>query len=406
MKFKLTIFCLLFSISASAQFLRPGIWWMQLQLNDSVTLPFLFEVKEGLLPGDSSGIEILNADERIKVKEIKYTEDSAFFRMPLFDSEFRMEMAGDGMSMKGYFLNHARTDKNKIPAKAFYPQGSMKGPLPDLDLTSRWEVRFAGDAPPLDLSVGEFKQSQDILTGTFLTSTGDYRYLYGKVVGRMFYMSAFDGSHLFYFKGTYEEDGTIKGHFYSGMHWHDTWIAKRNEKAALPNPDSLTFLKKGYDKIDFTFPDTDSNMVSLSDKKFKKKVVIVQIMGTWCPNCMDETKFLAPYYSKHKDEGLEIIGLDYERISNFSTAKNNLSRLKKEYGIEYALLFAGSTDKAARAKTLPMLSDILAFPTTIYIDRKGRVRKIHTGFAGPATGMHYEKWKADFTGFVEKLLNE
>jgi thiol-disulfide isomerase/thioredoxin len=182
--------------------------------------------------------------------------------------------------------------------------------------------------------------------------------------------------------------------------------AKRNDNAELPNPDSLTFLKPGFKKLEFAFPDADSNMVSLSDKKFKKKVVVVQIMGSWCPNCMDETKFLADYYSKNKNRGFEIIGLDYERIAKFSTAKNNLLRLKKQYNIDYTLLFAGSTDKASRAKTLPMLNDILAFPTTIYLDKKGRVRKIHTGFSGPATGRYYEKWKEDFSGFIDKLLDE
>jgi peroxiredoxin len=308
--------------------------------------------------------------------------------------------------MKGSFINHARVDKNSIPARAGL-KTTVDTPIePTFNLSGRWEVYFAGDEAPLDLSIGEFKQTGNQLTGTFLTSTGDYRYLEGVATRNWFELSAFDGAHVFYFNGKYETDGSINGNFYSGLHWHDTWIATRSAGAQLPNPDSLTFLKPGYDKLAFTFPDVDSNTVSLSDKKFQNKVVIVQIMGTWCPNCMDETQFLAPYYSKHKAEGLEVIGLDYERIATFAKARSNLSRLKQQYGIDYTLLFAGSTDKAARAKTLPMLSDILAFPTTIYIDRKGRVRKIQTGFSGPATGPHYEKWKDDFTSFVEKLLKE
>jgi thiol-disulfide isomerase/thioredoxin len=404
MRLKLTLFFFFIAVSSFAQ-LNTGYWWMYLQLNDSVILPVLFEVKTTIDTDTVQTIEFINAEERIEVTNFKYEGDSVFFRMPVFDSEFRMKMSDHG-NMKGYFYNYARTDKNKIPARAFFPQGMMSGPIPDINLSGRWEVRFKGDEPPLDLSVGIFKQDEDRLTGTFLTSTGDYRYLSGKIVNNIFYMSAFDGSHLFYFRGTYEPDKTIKGHFYSGMHWHDTWTAKRNDNAELPNPDSLTFLKPGFKKLEFAFPDADSNMVSLSDKKFKKKVVVVQIMGSWCPNCMDETKFLADYYSKNKNRGFEIIGLDYERIAKFSTAKNNLKRLKKQYNIDYTLLFAGSTDKVARAKTLPMLSDILAFPTTIYLDKKGRVRRIHTGFSGPATGRYYEKWKEDFSGFIDKLMEE
>ena len=40
---------------------------------------------------------------------------------------------------------------------------------------------------------------------------------------------------------------------------------------------------------------------------------MLQLSGTWCPNCKDETKFLAPWYEKNKDRGVEIIGLAYEK---------------------------------------------------------------------------------------------
>lgn len=399
MKFRFTIYSLLFTACAFGQ-LQQGIWRMELKLNDSTQMPFRFEVID-------KSIEIINAEERIKVDEITFVGDSVFIKMPLFDSEFRMELNSKHNYMKGYFLNHARLDKNIIPAAGGVKTSAFEMPAdPVFNISGRWEVHFEGDDPPLDLSIGEFKQHGRELTGTFLTSTGDYRYLEGMATKNWFEMSAFDGSHLFYFTGRYEDDGSISGHYYSGMHWHDTWLAQRNEEAQLPNPDSLTFLKPGFSKLDFTFPDADSNMISISDKKFQNKVVIVQIMGTWCPNCMDETQFLSPFYSANKMKGLEVIGLDYERIATLETAKKNLARLKKKYAIDYTLLYAGTTDKTARAKTLPMLSDILSFPTTIFIDKKGRVRKIHTGFSGPATGAHYEKWKDDFTSYVAKLLNE
>lgn len=81
-------------------------------------------------------------------------------------------------------------------------------------------------------------------------------------------------------------------------------------------------------------------------------------------------------------------------------------RLRERYGIDYTLLFAGTTDQQKREKTLPMLNTIMSFPTTIIIDKKGRVRNIHTGFTGPATGIYFEKWKNDFTGMIEKLIGE
>ncbi len=378
--------------------MRNGMWHAQLVLNDSITLPFNFEVNEKTM-------DVINAQERITASEISYKDDSVFIRLPVFDSEIRCRMNGD--SLNGNFLNHARTSLNVVPFRAVY--GKYEPLVNSFELKNfegRWEVTFDGDDPPLNKAVGEFSQTGNHLTGTFLTPTGDYRYLEGYVDSNSMYLSCFDGSHLFYFNASMNPDEVIDGDYYSGKHWHDTWKAFRNEKAELPNPDSLTFLKKGFDKVSFTFPDADSNMVSLSNEKFSGKVVIIQIMGTWCPNCMDETEYLAPIYKKYREHGLEIIGLDYERIPTLQTAKKNLKRLKDRYGIEYTLLFAGSTDKEKREKTLPMLSAILSFPTTIIIDKKGRVRKIHTGFSGPATGIYFEKWKQDFTGMVEKLLEE
>jgi thiol-disulfide isomerase/thioredoxin len=390
------LFLLLLLPFVSNSQIPKGLWQGEFKLNDSISLPVKFDVK-------GSSIEFINDRERIKVTEISYADDSLFIRMPVFDSEIRCTMKGD--SLFGNFLNHARTKDNVIPFIASYGRSEpMVNSFELQNFEGRWEVSFDGDEPPLNKAIGEFSQTGNHVTGTFLTPTGDYRYLEGYADGNKLYLSCFDGSHLFYFDAEINPDDVLEGNYYSGKHWHDTWKAFRNENASLPDPDSLTFLKKGYDKISFTFPDVDSNFVSLSDKKFEGKVVVLQIMGTWCPNCMDETEYLAPFYKKYKEKGVEIIALDYERIPVFSTARKNLLRLKERYDIEYTLLFAGSTDQEKREKTLPMLSSILSFPTTIIIDKQGRVRNIHTGFSGPATGTYYEKWKEDFTGMIDKLL--
>lgn len=380
--------------------LQPGTWRVSLKLNDTTELPFNMEVHE-------KSIDIINAEERIAVDEISYSGDSVFIRLPIFDSEFRGKFSQQEMS--GIFFNYARKNKNRIPFYADYGWGFRffdKPARTTRDFSGRWEVEFAGDSPETKTSVGEFKQDGNRITGTFLTLTGDYRYLQGDVAGDQFFLSCFDGSHAFLFTATLQPDGSLKGDYFSGQHWHDTWIARRNEQVKLSNADSLTFLKPGYDNIHFTFPDADSNLVSLSDKKFQHKIVIVQIMGTWCPNCMDETAFLAPFYKKYKDKGVEIIGLDFERTEEFSKVKQNLLRLKKRYDIDYTLLYAGSTDAELRLKALPMLNRILSFPTTIFIDRNNKVRRIHTGFSGPATGEHYEKWKNDFDRSISELLKE
>ena len=53
-----------------------------------------------------------------------------------------------------------------------------------------------------------------------------------------------------------------------------------------------------------------------------------------------------------------------------------------------------------------MLNHVLSYPTTIFIDKKGVVRKIHTGFNGPATGEKYTEFKTEFEGFVGELIDE
>ena len=401
MKFNtLFLFLLLIVCIARAQTpLAHGKWRFVLALNDSTELPFNADVNE-------KTIDIINAEERITVDEIYYNGDSIVMKMPVFDSELRGKISND--FIRGNFFNYSRKDNNVIPfiaERQEYRFNNLSSPA-SFDMTGRWEVVFAGDDAPLNISVGEFQQHDNYLTGTFLTPTGDYRYLEGAVRGNEFWLSCFDGSHLFLFTGFYDEDGSINAHYYSGKHWHDTWKARRNKNAALPDADSLTFLKPGFQQISFSFPDVDSNLVSMEDKKFQNKILIIQIMGTWCPNCMDETAFLAPFYKKYKDRGVEIIGLDFERTDDFSKVKQNLQRLKKRYDIDYTLLFAGNSDRKLRAKKLPMLNDILSFPTTIFIDRNKHVRRIHTGFSGPATGEHYEQWKENFYDFLDSLLQK
>jgi thiol-disulfide isomerase/thioredoxin len=183
------------------------------------------------------------------------------------------------------------------------------------------------------------------------------------------------------------------------------WTAKRNDQFELPDPYAITFLKPGYDSLAFSFPDLEGDTVSISDQRFRNKVVIVQIMGTWCPNCMDETEYYSALYKSYRGRGLEIIGIAFERFPEFATAQKNLRRLKQRFDVEYPLLFGGQTGEAAN-RALPMLDGIKAYPTSIFIDRKGKVRAIYTGITGPATGDAFEKWKDDLQARVRKLLDE
>lgn len=397
---------LLFFVNVRAQEnnLRVGYWRGALQLNDSTELPFNFEVKYDL---GIYSVDFINAEERISTNEIAIQKDSVFIGMPVFDSKFVCKNYGD--SLKGIWINHARKSKNVISFKAIHSERSRFILWPassSFESKERYKVTFEPGKKDEYFSVGSFTTETGKTKGTISTETGDYRYLEGYFAYGTFVVSCFDGAHAFLFTGEVKGDSIVNGHFYSGAHHHETWVAKRNDKFQLRNPDSLTYLKPGFSKVDFNFKNLEGKNVSLQDEKFKNKVVIIQIMGTWCPNCMDETKFLAPFYDKYNSKGLEVVALAFERTDDFNKAVNNIQRSKTRFKANYEFLITMKTGKDQASEALPMLNEVMAFPTTIYIDKKGVVRKIYTGFNGPATGDAYIKYVEETTRFVEKLLAE
>jgi len=159
-------------------------------------------------------------------------------------------------------------------------------------------------------------------------------------------------------------------------------------------------------RFDFTFPDVTGQAVSLSDERFRGKVVVVTLAGSWCPNCHDEAAFLAPYYREHRDEGLAMFGLMFEQFDDLASASKAVRRFQLKYDIGFPLLIAGVTSDDDPEKKLPQLNSVYAYPTTIFIDRKGKVRRIHTGFSGPATGIHYTELTREFDQIIRELLAE
>lgn len=387
----------------SQSYLPKGLWRITLELQDQ-KVPFLLETD--VAKGKQIAY-ILNGSERILLDEWTNARDSISANLHVFDAVLKGKFESN--LWKGYWIKLDTQKPYLVPFTA--EPNKTRFDLPtqaksEYDFNGTWEVAFKnkrGDGYP---AVGIFKQKGNYLTGTFLTTTGDYRYLEGIAIGKTFWLSAFDGNHAFLFKAQASEAGTFTGEFWAGKGGYETFTAIKNDNATLPDANSLTYLKDGFERLEFSFPNLENKSITLQDERYKGKVVIIQLLGSWCPNCMDETKFLAPYHAKHQKRGLEIIGLAYERSANFEQAKTRLEKLKKRYQIQYELLLAGISDKTEAAKTLPALNAVLAFPTTIFIDKKGKVRRIHTGFTGEGTGIYYEKFKDEFKDFVNKLLKE
>jgi peroxiredoxin len=386
--------------------LKPGTWRGVLHMANR-EVPFQMEVETR---ADGRPVAYLvNGQERILLDEIQVTGDSVKIPLHIFDADLRAHINDQEDGLKGAWIRYHLPQPFRVSFSAKLGQENRfeKTPQPAaFSYGGKWEVVFTNAEGQQEKAVGIFNQQGNALTGTFLSPTGDYRYLAGQVNGKELHLSAFDGANAYLFSAAPRGNDQLAGLLIEGPNTMRTWTARRNDQAELPATDTLTYLKPGYKQLSFTFPDLQGKPVSLSDPKYQGKVVVVQLMGSWCPNCMDETAFLAPFYQRHKSRGLEVIGLAYEQRPEFALAKKRLERLKDRFQIGYELLVAGVRDKEAAARTLPMLNHVLAFPTTIIVDKKGVVRKIHTGFSGPGTGKYYEEFVQDFEKTIDQLLRE
>ncbi len=270
-----------------------------------------------------------------------------------------------------------------------------------------WAVEFTDDSGTQPAR-GEFEQSGTEVTGTFLTATGDYRFLEGSFESGVLRLSTFDGGHAFLFRASLGEDGTLDGDFWSRETYHATWTASRitEQETVLPDDWSLVGLTNSEGRFDFRFPDLEGNEISLDDPRFDGKVVLVDIFGSWCPNCNDNAPYLSKWYRRYRDEGLEIVGLAFEFTGDPERDREQVRRYAERHAIEFPLALAGVSDKKKAAETLPDLSAVVAYPTTVFVGRDGRVRKIHTGYSGPGTGRHHRNLIAELETLIEELLAE
>lgn len=376
----------------------------------SITLPG-GDIETGLeisRDGDDYGASLVNGQERVSIDDVQFADGELVLRFPAFNNEIRATLANGKLA--GELTLVKRFGNTQVMPFSATPGGevpSASNPATNHDLSGRWSVQFHEPDGTDSASIGEFAQRGSRLFGTFLNPNGDHRFLAGHVRGDDFHLSTFDGAHAFIFAGTVDDAGEIvNADFWSGTSWHQTWSARRDMSVELPDAFSRTWLKAGYERFEFEFPDETGTVVSLNDDQYRDKVVMVTIAGTWCPNCNDEARYLAPFHKKYRDQGLEIVALLFEHFDDEALAADQVRAFRAKHDIEYDTLIAGLSDKDEASQKLPSLSAVLAFPTTIFIDRSGRVRKIHTGFTGPGTGEHFVALQNQFTELVTTLLAE
>ncbi len=380
--------------------LKTGMWRGKLIAQNN-RIPFNFEV---LKNNEDYKINLINGDEVLEIDEVNLLGDSLFFNMHIFDISIKAKLK-DSILTGTYTKNYAKD--YILPFKAVYGKENRFDNLNSSNIfDGTWETTFTNKEGKETNAIGIFKNNRNKLKGTFLTKTGDYRFLDGYTKNDSMYLYTFDGNHIFKFSANKENDTLIKGEYWSGKTGYKTFVAVKNENAKLPNANELTFLKEGHDEIEFSFPGLDGIPITLNDEKYQNKVIILQILGTWCPNCMDETKFYAEWYKKNKNKGVEIIGLAYEVKPDFEYARNRVQTMKEKLKVNYDFVIAGTSTTKSASESLPMLNKVISFPTTIIIDKKGKVRRIHTGFSGPATGVYYEEFVDEFNQLMKELIDE
>ncbi len=372
---------------------------------DGHDIAFNFEVV------DSAGKQVIyirNAGERLLVDDVTRSGDSVVIHLPFYESQLRARVTAEG-DLEGVWLRHLASDWQAVPFKAFYGEAYRFGPanaVANASLAGRWAAMFrSADGKDSTFRVGEFRQEGSHVTGTFLDAGGDLRYLEGIVMGDSLELSCFDGTHAYFFTARIVGNRISGGQYYAGATGHETWMALKDDNAKLEDQFAMTHWKKDQ-VFTFSFKDIDGHDVSLSDPRFKGKVVLVQIMGSWCPNCMDETRFLSGFYDQYKSRGVEVVALAYERSTDFVRSQNSLRTFQRRFQVKYPMLITGVAvgDPQRAEKTLPQIESIVNFPTTIFVGKSGRIEKIHTGFSGPGTGEHYEQQKEEIYTIVNDLL--
>lgn len=382
--------------------LKEGQWLAEIEVSNGQRLPFEFTLSKSM---DSGYVmKVFNAEEVITIDEFEFNGDSIDIRMPIFEGHISGTFTDEQIT--GQFLEESKG--RSVPFKATYGFSERFKTAKDaqVNISGIWETYFNVNTEGEYPAKGIFMQNGNKVKGTFRTNTGDYRYLDGVVTGDSLKLSAFDGSHVFLFLAQVT-DSTLNGTFYSGEHTVQEFMGARNEAFELPDSNSLTYLREGYDRFNFSFPNTEGVEVSLDDPMFKNKTVLVQIMGTWCPNCLDETRFYVDYIKNNPELDVQFVGLAFEYAKTEEKAFEGIQRLKEREEVPYPILLAqyGTSNKQKANEKLPMLNHILSYPTTIYIDKNGDVRKIHTGFNGPATGDKFVEFKKEFNKTIQELVN-
>lgn len=384
--------------NSTKNILKEGYWKGNLMVQNH-HVPFIFHIDS------NQRIVVYNDDNHLLLQDFQTINDSIKVYFNDFPNYFQFKI-NSTKQVTGYFVNpdHAEPKmafQGKFVSDSIFNLYEKSSQIDNV--IGKWEVKFRSDTDHPYFALGQFFKDQNVVKGTFIKNSGDEGFLGGTFNNDTLKLYTFNGSSAGVYMAELKND-TLKGLVLSGNSGQTHWMAFRNDNFQLDNKDSITYLVK--DSLHLNFKTVNGDDFTYPNDQLKNKVVIFQIMGTWCPNCLDETHFFKELYKKYHNNGLEIIGIAYEKPTTFEEQSKRVQRFIKSENISYTILIGGGLADKKVVKDFSMFNKIAAFPTAIYINRKGEVAKIYTGFSGPGTGAVYENYKKETIEFLEGLLNK
>ena len=360
-------------------------------------LRFGLEVEGG---GAKRRARLCNGTVCQPISGVKLQGDSLELAIADYAASITAAVRGD--SLVGTYRNIGNRGPRVIPFHA--SRGRWPSAPAPTALLGRWDATFYQDLGTSP-RVFELRNGPGGLEGTMISNTGDYGHFAGSVAGDSFALAHFDGSFVYLITGRLRGD-TLRGVFHAGLRSETPWTAVRS--TGMPHLKAPTEITKADTShpFRFAFPDLTGRLVTDHDARFRGKVLLVDVFGSWCPTCHDAAPDLVRLYRRYHARGLEIVGLAYEVTGDTATDGAQVRRFRDKFGIPYPLLLAGINDADAAAATLPQLQGFTSFPTTVFLGRDGKVRRVHAGFYGPSTGVQHQRLVREFEREIERLLVE
>jgi hypothetical protein len=385
--------------------LQPGSYRAVLELAGGKRVPFGLDVaKEEKGPV----LYLLNGPERVRVTEVSAEPGRLSARMPGYETTLEASIDGGDLDGTVRIVHEGgRTIDLPFHAKLGETWRFVEEPLSDnADLAGRWQMEFTGESGQRVHGVAEFQQQFGQVTGTLILPTGDQRYLAGDVRDETLHLSRFDGGAVVLYEAKLDADGRLVGEAWTDREGRQRFVGTRNPDAEVDAAAVATRLHNPDEGFAFAFPDLDGRTVSSTDPAFQGKVLLVTITSSACPNAHDEARLLAGLDRRYRSRGLAVVSLMFEQHADAAKAMAAIRRFRKATGIEYPTLLAGPADKEAASAALPQLDAVRAYPTALFIDRTGRVRRIHAGFVGPAAEVPHALLVQDYEQTLKELLAE